>query len=290
MATVKAETKRIDPAGCRTVKVRVRQRRGPNAWSESIQDDCLADETAIALVYNGIAHAVMMASPADLEDFALGFSLSEGILTRAGELYDLEITDHGDRGIELKLQIHGGCMDALKRQHRTLAGPSGCGLCGQTSLTQALRPLPEITPKTPPTAEAVQRALQQLGDHQPLQRCTGAIHAAAWCTAEGQVQWLREDVGRHNALDKLIGALHRRQVDRGNGFVLVSSRASYELVAKMVRCDLGSLVAVSGATAVAVDRASRSGLNLIGFARDGRQVVYHSTDHEPLQRYPDATP
>lgn len=289
MTTVKAEAKRIDQAGCRTAKVRVRQRRGADTWWEYTQDDCLADETAIALVYNGIAHAVMMASPTELEDFALGFSLSEGILTRAEELYDLEIADHGDCGIELKLHIHGGCMDALKRQHRTLASPSGCGLCGQTSLTQALRPLPEITSKTPPTAEAVQRALQQLGDHQPLQRCTGAIHAAAWCNPEGQLQLLREDVGRHNALDKLIGALYRRQVDRDNGFVLVSSRASYELVAKMVRCDLGSLVAVSGATAAAVDRANHIGLNLIGFARDGRQVVYHSTDHEPLQRYPDST-
>ncbi|MBB3061987.1 formate dehydrogenase accessory sulfurtransferase FdhD [Microbulbifer rhizosphaerae] len=277
-------------AGCRTAKVRVRQRRGPDTWWECIQDDCLADETAIALVYNGTSHAVMMASPTDLEDFALGFSLSEGILTRAGELYDLEIADHGDRGIELKLHIHGGCMDALKRQHRTLAGPSGCGLCGRTSLTQALRPLPEIARKSPPTAEAVQQALQRLGDHQHLQRRTGAIHAAAWCNPEGQLQLLREDVGRHNALDKLIGALHRRQVDRDNGFVLVSSRASYELVAKMVRCDLGSLVAVSGATAVAVDRANHSGLNLIGFARDGRQVVYHSTDHEPFQRYPDSIP
>lgn len=287
------------PTGYRTQGVRVRQAQPrpltkgapaghgaepPTPWQTTLHSDHLAEETPIALVYNGISHAVMMATPTDLEDFALGFSLAEGILSKASELYSLDITDHGTGGIELKLHIHGARMQALKQQHRTLAGPTGCGLCGKTSLEQTLRPLTRVTPRPLPEAKAVQHALSHMTQRQHLQGLTGAIHAAAWCTPEGNILELREDVGRHNALDKLIGALHRDTVNTDDGFVLMTSRASYELIAKAAQTNLGTLVAVSGATALATDQAQQAGLNLIGFARNGRQVIYHATDnHETDQ-------
>lgn len=244
-------------------------------WTQTTQDDCLVEELPIALTYNGISHAVMMATPTDLEDFALGFSLAEGILQHPDELYGLDIIHHGPQGMELNLRIHGARLNALKHQHRTLAGPTGCGLCGKASLEQTLRPLPQVTPRPLPSAEAQQTALDQLKHHQPLQQLTGAIHAAAWCDREGQIQLVREDVGRHNALDKLIGGLHNARINTCDGFIVMSSRASYELIAKAAQCNLGTLVTVSGATAMAAEQAKRAGLNLIGFARNGRQVVYH---------------
>lgn len=254
-------------------------RHPAQTWVSMPQDDCLAEELPIALAYNGVSHAVMMATPTDLEDFALGFSLAEGILGTAAELYSVDVTGHGSKGIELNLHIHGARMSALKQNQRTLAGPSGCGLCGKTSLEHALRPLPRVTARPLPKAEGIQHALIQLKHHQHLQGLTGASHAAAWCTPDGRIQHLREDVGRHNALDKLIGALHHSgsQTDTSTGFLLMSSRASYELVAKAAQINLGTLVAVSGATALAAEQAEQTGLNLIGFARDGRQVIYHAS-------------
>lgn len=258
-----------------TVRRRTQDARS-RQWADSWQDDCLAEEQPVALGYNGISHAVMMATPIDLEDFALGFSLTEGILRHPDELYGLDVVHHAPHGIELNLQIHGARMGALKLQHRTLAGPTGCGLCGKASLEQALPPLPEVTPRPPPSAEAQQKALDQLRHHQPLQRLTGAIHAAAWCDADGHIQLVREDVGRHNALDKLIGGVHRAGISTADGFVVMSSRASFELVAKVARCNIGTLVTVSGASTMAMEQAKLVGLNLTGFARNGRQVIYHS--------------
>lgn len=244
-------------------------------WAEYLQHDCLVEERPIAINYNGISHAVMMATPTDLEDFALGFSLAEGILQSPEELYGLDVIHHSPQGIELNLQIHGARLDHLKQLHRTLAGPTGCGLCGKASLEQTLRALPRVTPSKLPSAEAQQLALTALMNHQPLQRLTGAIHAAAWCDREGGILLVREDVGRHNALDKLIGGLHRGRISTADGFVVMSSRASYELIAKAAQCNLGTLVTVSGATAMAAEQARLTGLNLIGFVRNGRQVVYH---------------
>ncbi len=264
----------IGRSGFRVASVTVRRRRESTSWQESQQDDSLAEECPIAFSYNGQTQAVMMATPTDLEDFALGFSLSEGIIENAKELYDLSVIDHGARGIELNLHIHGARLDALKQQRRTLAGPSGCGLCGKDSLDQVNRALPTATPRPIPNAVAIQTALNQLQNYQPLQQLTGAIHAAAWCDAAGRIQCVREDVGRHNALDKLIGALQRECIDTESGFVLLSSRASFELVAKAAQCNLGALVTVSGASSLAVQQAKQSGIRLVGFARDGRHLVY----------------
>ena len=244
-------------------------------WVESHNDDTLAEELPIAFAYNNQTHAIMMATPTDLEDFALGFSLAEGIIQHPKELYDLNITDHGEAGIELNMTIHGQRQNALKQQQRTLAGPTGCGLCGKSSLEQVTRPLPKATPRPLPSAQALQTALNQLKQHQPLQQMTGAIHAAAWCDEDGRIQLVREDVGRHNALDKLIGALQSSDQNTDTGFLLLSSRASYELIAKAAQCDLGTLVTVSGATSMAANQAKTFGINLIGFARTGRQVVYN---------------
>lgn len=260
--------------GFRIDSVTVRRRRESAVWLETQQDDSLAEECPIAFSYNGQTQAVMMATPIDLENFALGFSLSEGIIEHAKELYDLNVIDHGVRGIELDLHIHGARLDALKQQRRNMAGPSGCGLCGKDSLDQVMRDLPKATPGSVPAAEAVQAALDQLKQYQSLQQLTGSVHAAAWCDEAGRIQRVREDVGRHNALDKLIGALHSELINTDSGFLLLSSRASFELIAKAAQCDLGAMVTVSGASSLAVEQAKQYGIRLVGFARDGRQLVY----------------
>ena len=243
-------------------------------------DDQVAEEVPVALSYNGISHAVMMASPLELDDFALGFSLSEGILQSPDELYGLDIDSH-DEGLVIALEISSQRMMQLREHRRTLSGRTGCGLCGTESLDQAVRPLSPLAKASAPTHEAVQRALSQLRLHQPLQNLTGAMHGAAWCDASGEILLAREDVGRHNALDKLIGALasgKARQQD--DGFVLVSSRASYEMVHKTATAKIATLVAVSAPTSLAINIAREAGLNLIGFARDGHHSVYSPKSDE----------
>ncbi|MDO6461285.1 formate dehydrogenase accessory sulfurtransferase FdhD [Granulosicoccaceae sp. 1_MG-2023] len=236
--------------------------------------DQIAEEVPVALSYNGISHAVMMASPLALRDFALGFSLSERIIHSPDELYGVDIEEH-EEGLELALEISSERMMNLRHQRRTLSGRTGCGLCGTESLEQAIRPLQPLAASALPAHEAVQHALQQLSLNQPLQNMTGALHGAAWCDADGQVLLAREDVGRHNALDKLIGALAARRTAReGGGFALVSSRASYEMVHKCVSTGINTLVAVSAPTSLAIKMARDANLNLIGFARRGHHSVY----------------
>jgi FdhD protein len=248
--------------------------------------DCIAEEVPVALVFNGISHAVMMASPADLDDFALGFSLTEGILQHPDELYDIEVVQES-RGISVQMQISGQRLAQLKQARRNLTGRTGCGLCGTESLQQAIRPIARV--QAPPLSDqAIQRALAALQQHQPLQGMTGASHGAAWCGNDGEILLAREDVGRHNALDKLIGALVKARLPLENGFALVSSRASYEMVQKSCSAGIGALVAVSAPTALAIEQAQQGGLMLVGFARPGRHVVYHpggiaSPDNNPLQ-------
>ncbi|MBF57977.1 formate dehydrogenase accessory sulfurtransferase FdhD [Halomonas sp. FeN2] len=251
----------------------VEVRRGANGWHTDTQEDLLALERPVAMVYNGISHAVMMASPTDLEDFALGFSLSEGILANITECYDLDIHE-APQGLTVHLTIATQRMAELKQRRRSLTGRTGCGLCGTEALEQAIRPIPNVI--APPLSDAaIQRSLQELSAHQPLQAATGASHGAAWCDAWGNIKQLREDVGRHNALDKLIGALAREALPLGEGFALVTSRASYEMVHKCASAGIGALVAVSAATALAVEQAQASGLLLAGFARPGRHLIYH---------------
>lgn len=239
--------------------------------------DQVACEVPVALEYNGISHVVMLASPQQLDDFALGFSLSEGILQKADELLELQV--HEDkRGYTVAMQISQRRLSELKQRRRNLAGRTGCGLCGTESLEQALRPLPKVNSLDVSTA-AIQRALRSLSEHQPLQKETGASHGAAWCDSDGTIQLIREDLGRHNALDKLIGAMCSNPVS-SPGFVLISSRASVEMVQKCCTAGLGALVAVSAPTALAVESAQAAGLFLAGFARPGRYVIYNQPHKE----------
>jgi FdhD protein len=250
--------------------------------------DAVAEEVPVALVYNGLAHAVMMASPTDLEDFAVGFSLSEGILMSAEELLDwdcqVETTEDGRTGLTLQLSITTRRMVQLKERRRTLAGRTGCGLCGRERLEDAMRPPAALDVEresgwTGLDRSALQQAAESLIGLQTLQHLTGAAHAAAWCRPDGTIDLLREDVGRHNALDKLIGALARRREAEHDasfepGFALITSRASYEMVHKAATAGMSVLAAVSAPTALAVRTAQAAGLTLAGFTRGGRTVVY----------------
>ena len=232
----------------------------------------MAIEAPVALVYNGISHVVMMLTPADLEDFAIGFSLSEGIVEHAREVRDIEVFER-EHGIELAVCVAPAREAALKELRRNLTGRTGCGLCGAESLEQAIRAVPRVSSGLEVAADAIDRALASLPAHQPLARQTGCAHAAAWCTLDGSIERSREDVGRHNALDKLIGSLARADAPRA-GFALVSSRASYEMVTKAARAGIEVLAAVSAPTTLAVQLAASANLSLLAFARAGRLSIY----------------
>ena len=252
--------------------------------------DKIAEETPIALIYNGISHAVMLATPQDLEDFALGFSLSEGILQDKSELYDVEIVVQ-EHGIELRLDVATECFVKLKEKRRNLVGRTGCGLCGAESLEQALR-LPNIGENNALQANihathrasvntikasSILAAFHVIQAKQVLQQATGATHACAWVNADGEVQLLREDVGRHNAMDKLMGAL-ATQPAHENGFVLTSSRASVEMVQKVAVAGYNILAAISAPTGLAVRIAEAYGVTLVGFLREQQFVIYTHSD------------
>lgn len=240
------------------------------------QPDWVADEVPVALVFNGISHAVMLASPADLEDFALGFGLTEGLLTDAGELYGVELHTVAN-GIEVRMDVASACEWRLKERRRTLAGRTGCGLCGTDSLDQVRRTLPSA-PATSVAPAALARAQRELRESQRTQALTGASHAAAWCGLDGAVRLVREDIGRHNALDKLIGAMVRTQTDPATGFICITSRASFEMVQKAAMAGVGALAAVSAPTALAIDTAQDCGLALAGFVRGDDGVAYTFPD------------
>ncbi len=246
--------------------------------------DIVAEEVPVAMVYNGVSHAVMMASPCDLEDFALGFCLTEGILDSPEQLFQLDLLSVDD-GISIEMHIAGDCFARLRQQRRNMAGRTGCGLCGTESLGQAVQPVPRVPMQRVPDDAMVQAALVSLSKHQPLQLQTGATHAAAWCDNEGRIQQVREDVGRHNALDKLIGARVRGLGADAfdDGFVLISSRASFEMVQKCASTGVSCLVAVSAPTALAIREARKAEMTLIGFARPGRHVIYTRGDKQPSE-------
>jgi FdhD protein len=227
----------------------------------------------VALTYNRLSHVVMMATPADLEDFALGFSLTEGIIGGKDDLLSTRVLPR-DGGIEVAMTITEPWFDRLSTQRRNLTGRTGCGLCGAERIEQALRYPEPVGDHVRVSHAALQKALLDMQSHQPLQAATGATHGAAWCSLAGNVLTLREDVGRHNALDKLIGALAREGFDPQKGFVLVSSRASYEMVFKAATAGMEVLLAVSAPTTLAIEFAERCGLTLVGFARPGRHNVY----------------
>lgn len=236
------------------------------------QDD-VAEEVPVALEYNGISHAVMMASPSDLEDFALGFSMSEGILNAVDELYECEAVEEQD-GIRIAMRIAAERLASLKERRRSLVGRTGCGLCGTESLTHALRKLPAVRCDMTIGRAMLQSGVQRMQAMQYLQHQTGASHAAAWMTSDGGIDIVREDVGRHNALDKLIGAGCRSRIDFSSGAAIVTSRASYELVQKAAAMGIGILAAVSAPTSLAIRLAMETGLTLVGFVRQHGHVVY----------------
>ncbi len=245
--------------------------------------DWVAEELPVALEYNGIAHAVMLATPSDLEDFAVGFSRTEGIVDDVAQIFDCEQVQSA-QGYTLSLQIASSCLGRLKQRRRSLAGRTGCGLCGIESLEHALRFPPALQADTCFEASAVARALGNLRDRQLLLGLTGATHAAAWCDAAGDIALVREDVGRHNALDKLVGALLRARVSAGDGFILISSRASYEMVQKAATAGVTVLAAVSGVTALAIDVADKAGVALLGFARGDDVCIYSHAERINLKR------
>ena len=236
--------------------------------------DQVIAEQAVALVYNGISHAVMMATPVDLLDFALGFSLAEQIISQPSDILDHEIVI-SELGVEVKLSISSRLFVNLKTKRRSLAGNSGCGLCGVESLQQTQKQHRSLAKAKQISFNVVTHALAQFQQQQVLNNQAGAVHGAAFCSlASGEIICLREDVGRHNALDKLIGALARTDEKLSQGFILVSSRASYEMVDKTIAAGINHLVTMSAATSKAIDWAKQHNLNLIGFARDNRQVLY----------------
>lgn len=235
------------------------------------------EEAAVAFSYNRVAHAVMMATPADLEDFAVGFSLNEGIVGAPGEIAELTVVPAG-QGIELRMWIEGGRMDALVERRRHLAGATGCGMCGLESLEAAMRKLPRVTSSLCVTSRAVAAGVAALAPAQHLNRQTRAVHGAAFWTAASGLVALREDVGRHNALDKLAGHLARQGVCAAEGVLVLTSRISVELVQKAAAMGAPVLAAVSAPTALALRVAEQAGITLIGVARDDGFEIYTHPD------------
>ncbi len=233
----------------------------------------LIEETPVVLVYNQIPHVVMMATPQDLEDFILGFSLTEDLIRSAADLEAVEVVRYS-QGIELQARVPAECQAVIEGRTRRMTGRTGCGICGSDSIDAVLKPLRPVPAGGRFAPEAVLRAAGALGDRQPLNQAAGSVHAAAWATTDGTIALVREDVGRHNALDKLIGALVRQGTEPASGFMVVTSRASFEMAQKATAFGAGVLVAVSGPTALAVRLADEAGLTLIGFARPGRFTTY----------------
>jgi FdhD protein len=237
--------------------------------------DVLAEETAVALVYNGISHAVMMASPADLEDFAVGFSISEGITDEMGDVGAIQAVAV-EAGIEIRIELSSRAFWRLKERRRTLAGRTGCGLCGVDSLEQTVRVMQPVASDLKAPLDAIHRALDNLPEAQIHNRATRSMHAAAFATPQGELKLVREDVGRHNALDKLIGALLRAGTDPATGVCLITSRCSYEMVQKAVVTGFPILAAVSAPTLMARRLAEAHNLTLIALARhDSAVLVSH---------------
>ena len=235
--------------------------------------DTVAEEVPVALVYNGISHAVMLATPADLEDFAWGFSLTEGIVTSVKEIYACDVVE-AENGLRIELDIASERFQYLKERRRNLAGRTGCGLCGTDSLSQAVKMPPRVAGNPSFSTDVLHKAFEKMDKIQLLKKRTGATHAAAWLDGNGNVEIIREDVGRHNALDKLVGTLYRQATDRSCGAVLVTSRASYEMVQKCGAAGIGMLAAISAPTALAVRIADAINLTLVGFVRQGSHTVY----------------
>lgn len=239
---------------------------------ETSVTDYVAEEIPVALVFNGISHVVMMATPKDLTDFAVGFSLSEGIIQSSDEIRGIDIVESCNRGIEVHVELSNRRFMGLKERRRNLAGRTGCGICGTEQLDEIFKPIPPLPFTQTFSLSHLDNALNELKKVQEIGALTGCTHAAAWISSEGQLVGGCEDVGRHVALDKLLGMKHRNGWQQGA--VLVSSRASYEMVQKAASCGAEILFAVSAATSLAIEVAEKANLTLVGFCRQGKATVF----------------
>ena len=235
--------------------------------------DSIAEEVPISLIYNGIPHVVMLATPTNLEEFALGFSITEGIIKSPQELLSARVYNRSN-GIEVQIKIPEERFHCMSDKGRNLTGRTGCGLCGASTLKQAIRKPSEVVGDLRVSAIDLSNALTELVSFQKLNKMTGAVHAAAWVIPGKGIIDIREDVGRHNALDKLIGFLLRTEKELSSGFVLVTSRASFEMVQKTAWVGINMLAAISAPTGLAIRLANETNLTLIGFARGDQHVVY----------------
>ena len=235
--------------------------------------DLVAEEMPVALVYHDVPHVVMLATPANLEDYAIGFTLSEGLVARADEIRGVEVVQ-GEAAADVKVTVAWERFTQLLQRRRNLAGRTGCGLCGAETAEDAIRECAPVPAGVSITAAELHATIAQLPERQLINARTGSVHAAAWVVPGAGIQVVREDVGRHNALDKTIGALTRAEADFTAGYMLITSRASYEMVQKAATVGISLLVALSAPTAFAVRLAQRSGLTLVAFARADKHVVY----------------
>lgn len=249
----------------------IRMHAGHGDHHES--QDVLAEETPVALSYNGISHATMLVTPAELEDFAVGFSLTEGIVDHLHDIRDIRL-DVQAQGVVVELDIASAPMNRLKQRRRSMAGRTGCGLCGVETLPEVLRDVAPVGTGKHWPALLLADGMRAMRAQQTLHSQTGATHAAAWMDAQGVVSCVREDVGRHNALDKLLGALARDRVDPALGAILISSRASFEMVQKAASRGTTLLAAVSAPTALACRVAHNSNITLLGFFREANFSIY----------------
>ena len=263
---------RSDDREVRATAERARALRVEGEQGRSIEAS-IAAEVPVALAYNGVSHVVMMATPADLADFAIGFSLSEGILADLSELRELAVDD-GEDGVSVSLEVAPRAQQALEGRRRNLTGRTGCGLCGVDELAQVARPLDHVGAGARIGVAAIRRALAALAAHQAINRATGAVHAAAWADAAGEIRLVREDVGRHNALDKLIGAMARAGLDPASGFAVITSRCSFEMVQKAATVGISVLVAISAPTGMALRIAEQAGVTLVALARADSVTLY----------------
>jgi FdhD protein len=243
--------------------------------ADSVRDSCdvIAAEAALALLYNGRPYVVMMVTPQDIEDFVLGFSVSEGVVHNAGEVESVRVRPVPD-GIEADVTIPTARFRELDRKQRNLTGRIGCGLCGAQTLAQAVRHPRPVARTAAMPAVALQQAMSSLAERQPLNAATGAVHAAAWVAENGEIVLVREDVGRHNALDKLIGAMLREKRSFHRGAALITSRASHEMIQKAATVGIEIVCAISAPTTLAIRVARETGVTLIAFARGDRHTTY----------------
>lgn len=250
--------------------------------------DRVAEEIPVALVYHGVPHVVMLATPSDLEDYAVGFTVSEALVASASEIQSVDVMPAsttasaselvvGAGAIEVRIGIAQHRFSELLQRRRNLTGRTGCGLCGTETLDQAIRATPAVEGGPRVSVKDLHEALASLESMQPVNARTGSVHAAAWALPGEGIRLVREDVGRHNALDKAIGAMIRTNQDPALGYMLITSRASFEMVQKSAAARIGLLAAVSAPTALAIRTAERTGITLVGFARRDRHVLYTHT-------------